>query len=69
MESASEVSMKKGTLDDVRNPHIIQLCESLKKLPEYLEERRKKAEARREFCRYVFEKACRDSGLLNRNLK
>jgi hypothetical protein len=61
--------MKKGTIDDVRNPHIRLLCESLQKLPEYLEERRKKIEARREFCRYVFEKACRDSGLLNRNLK
>lgn len=58
--------MKIGSLDDIKNPEIKKLCESLKRLPEYLAERRRKAEERREFCRYVFEKACRDAGLLDR---
>jgi hypothetical protein len=35
-------------------------------MPEYLEDKRRKEEARREFCRYVFEQACRDAGLLDR---
>ena len=58
--------MRKGTLDDVKNPEIRKLCKSLERLPEYLEEKRRKAEERREFCRYVFEQACRDAGLLDR---
>jgi hypothetical protein len=35
-------------------------------MPEYLEDKRRKAQERREFCRYVFEQACRDAGLLDR---
>lgn len=49
----------------IKNPEIIKLCENLKRLPEYLEERRRKREARKEFCRSVFEQACKQAGLLD----
>jgi len=45
-----------------------KLAESLKGLPQYLEEKRRKAEERKEFCQRVFEKACRKAGLLDRKL-
>ena len=58
--------MKRATLDDIKNPEIVKLCKSLERMPEYLEDKRRKEQARREFCRYVFEQACRDAGLLDR---
>ena len=58
--------MKRATLDDIKNPEIVKLCKCLERMPEYLEDKRRKEEARREFCRYVFEQACRDAGLLDR---
>ena len=60
--------MKLGTIDDVKNPEIRKLCKSLERMQEYLEEKRRKAEERKEFCRRVFEDACRKSGLLDRKL-
>lgn len=52
----------------IKNPEILKLCESLKRMPEYLEERRRKIEARKEFCRKVFGAACKQAGLLDRKL-
>jgi hypothetical protein len=60
--------MKRATIEDIKNPEIRKLCKSLERMPEYLEEKRRKAAERREFCRYVFEQACRDAGLLDRKL-
>ena len=50
------------------NPEILKLVHSLERLPEYLEERRRKIEARREFVRFVFEDACRKAGILQNKL-
>jgi hypothetical protein len=61
--------MKEATIDDIENPEIRKLCKSLERLPEFLAEKRRKAEERREFCRYVFEQACRDAGLLDRKFR
>ena len=60
--------MKKASIDDLKNEEIKKLCESLKRMPEYLAEKRRKALERKEFCRKVFEKACRDAGLLDRKI-
>ncbi len=57
-----------NTTDDIpkgpQNPMIIKLLESLKTMPEYLTERRKKIEERKRFVRYVWEDACRQAGLI-----
>jgi hypothetical protein len=60
--------MSKNTLDQISNPEIRKLCESLKRMPEYLAEKRRREQERREFCRKVFENACRQAGLLDRKL-
>ena len=57
-----------GTIEDIKNKEIRRLCESLKQMPEYLAEKRMKALERKEFCRRVFEQACRDAGLLDRKI-
>lgn len=62
------VDMKLGTLDDIKNPEIKKLCKSLERMQEHLAEKRRKAEERKEFCRKVFEQACRDAGLLDRKI-
>lgn len=58
--------MSADKLHLVRNPEIRKLCESLKRMPEYLEEKRRKVAERKEFCRRVFEDACRQAGLLDK---
>lgn len=53
----------------IRNPEIRKLLKSLERMPEYLEERRKKIAEKKEFRRRVFEQACRDAGLIPANGK
>jgi len=48
----------------VTNPVIIKLIESLKDMPRYLEERSKRLLALPKFRAKVWEKACRDAGLI-----
>jgi hypothetical protein len=60
--------MSEDNLHLIKNPEIRRLCESLKRMPEYLAEKRRKELERKEFCRRVFEDACRKAGLLDRKL-
>jgi hypothetical protein len=50
----------------IKDPEIRKLVKSLERMPEYLEERRRKIEARKEFCRKVWEEACVQAGLVKR---
>lgn len=49
---------------EVKNPIIQKLLVSLKDMPRYLEERSKRLEHMRQFRAQVWEKACREAGLI-----
>lgn len=60
--------MSDDYLDKIKNPKIRSLCELLLTMPEYLEEKRRKAEERKAFVTKVWEQAIRDAGLINKKL-
>lgn len=51
-------------LEAVKDPEIRKLVLALQDLPKHLEEEKKKREEHEEFCRYVWEDACRQAGLI-----
>jgi|GEM_PF-7047281 len=54
------------TLKAIKNPEIRKLVIDLQNLPEYLDEERRKKREHDEFCRYVWEDACTQAGLINK---
>jgi len=54
------------TLKAIKNPEIRKLVIDLQKLPEYLEAEKQRKIKHDEFCRYVWEDACREAGLLDK---
>jgi len=53
------------TLKLIENPEIRKLVIDLQNLPEYLKEQERKRLEHEEFCRYVWEDACRAAGLID----
>ncbi|MDZ4785577.1 MAG: hypothetical protein SGJ02_05815 [bacterium] len=49
-----------------RNPEIRKLLKSFETMPEYLEERRRKIQAEKDFAKAVFEEAILKSGMMER---
>ena len=60
----SSIDINDPEVADIKNIEIRKLVISLRRMPEYLVKQRAKAQAKREFARYVFEQACRDAGLV-----
>ncbi len=60
----SSIDINDPEVADIQNVEIRKLVISLRRMPEYLAEQRRKAQAKREFIRYVWEQACRDAGLV-----
>lgn len=64
--SNSEVDI----LDTIQNPIFRRLARELRDdLPQYLKDRERRIAERRAFVRNVWEKACRDAGLVKGDIK
>ena len=58
------MSLSEEDIQKIKNPEFRKLVRSLEKMPEWLQERSLKIKERKEFVRRVWEKACKDAGLV-----